>query len=389
MAHSKPLQTKHWLALLAALFVMVLIAHLAIITSARGQFSTIKSTKTEAFTTRMIELPTPTPVVEAAVVEITPEVVKTPKPAKPKAKVAAAPPVAQDAPTLLPAPVPSIVAAPPPVAELIQPSPLTTPIPAPIPTADTTAAPLVVQVPATVASPASASGESGLPPPAFVALNTGRHTYKVIFTKNGVVNQGDAEMVWQQDGEKYALNMLATYTLLIKTFNVFEQNSTGLVTSQGLQPLRFSDKRLNRSEVAAHFDYASEKITFSANKPEVPLLAGAQDRISVIWQLAGLLAAQPARHPPGSTLTIQTVSASDAEPWLFTVNEPETLNLPTGSHMALRLTRNPRREFDQKIELWFATGLNHLPARLRFTETNGDYVDAVWQNFQPLESSMN
>ena len=384
MARSKPLQTKHWLVLLAILFVMVLIAHLSIITSARGQFSTIKSTQTEAFTTRMIELPTPTPVVEASVVEIAPKVVTTPKLAKPKAKVAAVPPVAQDAATLLPAPVPSIVAAPPPVAELIQSPPLTTPLLAPIPTADTTAAPPVAQVPATVPSPASASGESGLPPPAFVALNTGRHIYKVTFTKNGVVNQGDAEMVWQQDGEKYALNMLATYTLLIKTFNVFEQNSTGLVTSQGLQPLRFSDKRLNRSEVAAHFDYASEKITFSANKPEVPLLTGAQDRISVIWQLAGLLAAQPTRYPPGSTLTIQTVSASDAEPWLFSVNEPETLNLRTGSHMALRLTRNPRREFDQKIELWFATGLNYLPARFRFTETNGDYVDAVWQSIQTL-----
>lgn len=164
---------------------------------------------------------------------------------------------------------------------------------------------------------------------------------------------------------------------------MFEQNSAGLMTPQGLQPLRFSDKRFNKSEVAAHFDYLTEKITFSANKPDVPLQAGAQDRVSVIWQLAGLLAAQPARYPPGSSFSVQTVSSSDAEPWLFTVNEPETLNLSTGSQIALRLTRNPRREFDQKIELWFATGLNYLPARFRFTETNGDYVDVVWQSVQP------
>ena len=160
------------------------------------------------------------------------------------------------------------------------------------------------------------------------------------------------------------------------------------MTSQGLQPVRFSDKRLARSEVAAHFNYADGRITFSANKPDVPLLAGAQDRVSVIWQLAGLLAADPAHYPPGSTFTVQTVSSSDAEPWLLTVNEPETLNLPLGSHIALRLTRNPRREFDQKIELWFATGLNYLPVRFRFTETNGDYVDAVWQSIQPLPSGL-
>jgi hypothetical protein len=362
MANSKPIQSKHWLALLVTLFVIVLIAHLAAITSAKGQFSTKKAISTDALTTRMIELATPKPVLETPAIAISPEVVALPQPVKPKAKLAAAPPAA---PTTAQSTTQEA-----PAAELIQPAPVPTP---------------AVQIPAvTVATPASASGESGPPPPAFVALNTGRHTYKVTFTKNGVVNQGDAEVAWQQDGEKYELNMLASYTFLFKAFNVFEQNSTGLVTPQGLQPLRFSDKRLNRSEVAAHFDYASEKITFSANKPEVPLLAGAQDRISVIWQLAGLLAAQPTRYLPGSTLTVQTVSAADAEPWLFTVNEPEMLNLPNGSHIALRLTRNPRREFDQKIELWFATGLNHLPARFRFTETNGDYVDAVWQSIQTV-----
>jgi hypothetical protein len=99
-----------------------------------------------------------------------------------------------------------------------------------------------------------------------------------------------------------------------------------------------------------------------------------------------MLAADPTRYPPGSTMTMQTVSATDAEPWLFTMNEPETLNLPTGSHIARLLTRNPRREFDQKIELWFASSMNYLPVRFRFTETNGDYVDVLWQSVQPVPS---
>jgi hypothetical protein len=81
-------------------------------------------------------------------------------------------------------------------------------------------------------------------------------------------------------------------------------------------------------------------------------------------------------------LSLQTVSASDAEPWLFTVNESETLNLGNGSQIAQRLTRNPRREFDQKIELWFAPAMNYTPVRFRFTEANGEYVDAVWQSVE-------
>ncbi len=379
MATLKPLQTKHWLALLAMLFVIVLIAHLAIISSAAGQFSIKKSTQTTAFVTRMVELPTP--ILPPPVVEKAPEVVVPRKPVKPKPAAVLAP---KAAPALLPTPVATAVA---PAVE-----PVTTAAPA-APVASAAAAPAVVEAafPTTVptpepaqATPAALPSEAGLPPPAFTAQNSGRHTYKVIFTKNGNSNQGKADIQWQQDGEKYALNMSASLLFV----EVFAWKSIGLLSPTGLLPERFSDKRYRKSEVAAHFNRAQGKITFSVNTFEVALLAGAQDRISVIWQIAGMLSADPKRYPPGNTFSLQTVSATDAEPWLFTVNEAETLNLETGSQVALRLTRNPRREFDQKIELWFVPAMNYLPARFRFTETNGDYVDVVWQSVDNLPNTV-
>lgn len=183
-------------------------------------------------------------------------------------------------------------------------------------------------------------------------------------------------MAWQHDGDSYAVDLLAKWSFL----TLFEQKSVGRLSPQGLQPTRFSDKRFRKSELAAHFDTAQGKITFSANTPDATLQPGAQDRVSVILQLAGWLAGDPARYPAHSTLSLQTVSARDAEQWLFTVNEPETLHLSTGQQVALRLTRNPRREFDQKIELWFAPALNYLLVRFRFTEANGDFVDAQLQS---------
>ena len=215
-------------------------------------------------------------------------------------------------------------------------------------------------------------------------MNSGAHLYKVIFTKSGNSNQGKALVKWQQDGEKYTLAMTASMLFI----DVFTWGSTGLMSSMGLQPERFSDKRYRKSEVAAHFDRVQGKIIFSANTPEAALLAGAQDRISVIWQIAGMLSADPKRYPPGNTFSLQTVSSTDAEPWLFTVNESETLNSEKGPQVAVRLTRNPRREFDQKIELWFVPALNYLPARFRFTETNGDYVDVVWQSVDNLPNTV-
>jgi Protein of unknown function (DUF3108) len=361
MTTSKPLQTKHWLALLITLFVLVLIAHLAIITTARGQFNINKPVQTTAFTTRMFELPTPTPVVEKS-----PEVVTLPKPLKAKSKPVV---TTKSAPALLPAPFETVVA------------PSLETIPTATPAVAEAAIPAPEPVPATSAA---TSNEAGLPPPAFTAQNSGQHTYKVIFTKNGNSNQGKALVNWQQDGEKYALGLTASMLFI----DVFTWGSTGLMSPMGLLPERFSDKRYRKSEVAAHFDRTQGKIIFSANTPEAALMAGAQDRISVIWQIAGMLAADPKKYPPGNTFNLQTVSATEAEPWLFTVNEPETLNLETGSQIALRLTRNPRREFDQKIELWFAPAMNYLPARFRFTETNGDYVDVVWQSVDSLPNTL-
>ena len=181
----------------------------------------------------------------------------------------------------------------------------------------------------------------------------------------------NAELGWQQDGASYDAKL---------SFGAFGlrrvQTSRGEITAVGLAPLRFSDKY--RSEVAAHFVREKGKVTFSANTPDAPLLAGAQDRLSVVLQLAAMVAGDPERFPRASTITLQIIGPRDADIWLFTVEEDETLNLPGGPQATRKLVRNPRREFDQKVELWLAPALGYLPARIRITEANGDYIDQKW-----------
>ena len=185
-----------------------------------------------------------------------------------------------------------------------------------------------------------------------------------------------AELLWQPTGEQYAAR------LEISAFGQARvQTSRGQITPQGLAPLRFSDKF--RSEVAAHFNRAQGKVTFSANTPDVPLLAGAQDRLSVLIQLAALLASAPQSYPPASTITFQTIGPRAADTWQFTVGARETLALPGGQQATLKLLRNPREAFDQKVELWLAPSLGYLPARIRITEANGDYVDQQWLASEP------
>ena len=87
------------------------------------------------------------------------------------------------------------------------------------------------------------------------------------------------ELLWRHDGETYEARLEISAPLL----RARTQHSTGRITAEGLAPLRFSDKA--RSEEAAHFERDQGKVSFSSNRPDAPLLPGAQDRLSVLLQL--------------------------------------------------------------------------------------------------------
>ena len=214
---------------------------------------------------------------------------------------------------------------------------------------------------------ASAATRFHVPPSA-------RYHYDVIASAKGFTLKGKAELEWRNERGEYEAQLQMTAPFLKPRV----QRSTGLVTAQGLAPVRFSDKF--RSEEAAHFDRDQGKVTFSTNKPDAALEPGAQDRLSVVMQLSAMVAGNPSKFPTGSQITVQTASTKEAEPWTFTVEGPETLDLPGGKTRAVRLIRNPRKEYDTKVELWLAPGQAYAPVRLRLTQPNGDWVDQQWSS---------
>jgi hypothetical protein len=193
--------------------------------------------------------------------------------------------------------------------------------------------------------------------------------YQVVGMSKQLNYSAWAEFSWQQDGQRYDSKLEVGAFLLGSR----SQTSQGTLGAEGLMPQRFGDKY--RSEVASHFQRDKGVISFSTNAPEVPLLKGAQDRLSVVMQIAALLSAEPERYPVGTMLSFQTVATRDAEVWLFLVEKFENLQLPFGDVDTIKINRKPRKEFDQAIELWFAPSIDYLPVRLRVTNANGDFVD--------------
>lgn len=189
----------------------------------------------------------------------------------------------------------------------------------------------------------------------------------------------NGEFLWQRREQTYQAQ------LSISTFGQTRvQTSRGQMDEFGLAPERFSDKY--RSEVAAHFNRAQGLVSFSANTPSLRLQPGAQDRLSVLVQLAALVAGAPQNFGPGTTLQVQTIGPRDGDVWLFTFGDMENLALPGGPQKGLKLVRQPRQPYDQKLEVWLAPGLAYLPARIRITEANGNYVDQKWLASQAADT---
>ena len=221
-------------------------------------------------------------------------------------------------------------------------------------------------------APANPDGPSAVPASlAAATILPGAMRLKYQVASNRFPYSLSAVLLWQPKADGYDARLEFSALGISRS-----QTSRGQLTPEGLSPLRFSDKY--RSEVAAHFNWEQGKVTFSANTPDLPLQAGAQDRLSILVQLAALMAGDPGRYPAATTLALQTIGPRDGSVWHFTVGERETMNLPGGELATLKLVRHPREEFDQKIELWLAPALAYLPARIRITEPNSDYVDQKW-----------
>ena len=228
------------------------------------------------------------------------------------------------------------------------------------------------------ALPATAASEPQASPPGWSLLLPGstRMRYKVHGVVKGFQYYVNGELLWLHDGKTYDARLEISHFLL----GARVQTSKGQVTVDGLEPLRFGDKV--RSEVAAHFERQKGRVSFSANTPDAPLQALAQDQLSVFVQLAAMFAGDPGRMQAGLSLPFQAVGPRSSENWVFQVGPTEILKLDAGPLPAVGLVRERTGEYDTRVELWLAPRLDYLPARIRLTQSNGDEVDMQWISSQ-------
>lgn len=292
------------------------------------------------------------------------------------------------------APVPPL----PPSADTAQPParrarprpPVTAPTPAPLappvttppePDASAPPPPPEPEVAAAAAPPAVAPPAPERPapePPApepVQAMPPG--SVRLLYTLEGELSRlsyhASGELLWKHDGQRYEARLEIGAFLLGSRVH----SSRGRLTPAGLQPLRFVDRV--RSDRSAEFDYDKQEIRFSEGAEPVPLPAGAQDQLSVFVQLGSLIGAAPQRYPAGTELTLPAIGVYGPEHWRFVIGPLEQLSLPGGEQLGLKLTREPARADEPRAEIWLAPALGWLPARIRLSQPNGDFIDQRWR----------
>ncbi len=207
------------------------------------------------------------------------------------------------------------------------------------------------------------------PPIAPIAVPSGqtRLVYDITGQVKGINVFAEGLFEWTVKEGRYDAS-LAVRMLLLGTRT---QTSVGRIGPQGLLPERFGERQ--RDEAATHFDYEGQRVRFSRNRPDAPLTPGTQDRLSVILQLAAQLQAHPLEA--GESIAVPVASSRAVDVWLWSVGELQTVDLPQGPVVARHLIRPALHEHDNSVELWMAPNLQHLPVRIRITQSNGDWLD--------------
>ena len=180
---------------------------------------------------------------------------------------------------------------------------------------------------------------------------------------------GAARLQWQREAGDYLLRLDTDWPGQPAAGSA----SRGLIDSEGVAPVRHAELRRSREVRAANFQREAGRITFSGPQLAYALPPGAQDRLSWMIQLPGVLQADAALARAGAQVTLFVVGTrGDAEPWRFEVLGNEPLQLPAGEvPQALRLKREPTRPYDTRVEVWLDPARQHLPVRVVFTTLPG------------------
>ncbi|MCG5077321.1 DUF3108 domain-containing protein [Paraburkholderia tagetis] len=202
---------------------------------------------------------------------------------------------------------------------------------------------------------------------------SGELQYDTFF--NGARNQ-PGTIHWKSDGKRYEM----VVSVPLPFVGTFSWTSRGHVDAFGLAPEQYIEKRGRRPENFTIFNRQEKQIVFTRTPNSLALPDGAQDRFSMVMQLASLVRGDSDAYKPGVTREFYVADNDSGETWPIATIGDETVNTDHGYVTARHFMRLPRHEGDKRrIDVWLAPSLGWLPVRLVQTEPNGTQIELLWR----------
>ena len=202
-------------------------------------------------------------------------------------------------------------------------------------------------------------------------------SYLIQSKQSGISLGGNAVVRWAAREKKFSVQTEAHAMLFGK---ILDSKSEGIIDDYGLAPVSCTEKRLRRDRTTTTFERSTGTIRFSASELTYPINGGEQDRNSAIWQLVSIARAASAKFKPGSEWTFFVAGQRDAEPWTFKVLRKEKISTPLGELNTLHVFKEPPPDaHGQHVDIWLAPQHEWYPARMRYTDADGDFIEQTLQ----------
>jgi hypothetical protein len=193
-----------------------------------------------------------------------------------------------------------------------------------------------------------------------------RLEYGVTASRGMISLSGDGVVTYQRKGDDYAMESS------LQALGIFEikQRSAGTAGKEGLSPRKFTQQTTGRPTFSVDFDWPAQRVAFSRTGKSAPTKPQMQDRLSLLMQLAWRYRADPRAR----TIEVPVAGHRGASTYVFDVHGAETITVPAGRFDAVRFERH-KEDGDETLEVWLATEICSLPARVRFTDDKGLLVE--------------
>lgn len=151
--------------------------------------------------------------------------------------------------------------------------------------------------------------------------------------------------------------------------------SEGSITAQGLRPLSFvyqhSQDVLKNTEANFDWHQSTLKLSDRDGRRSVPLPAGTQDRLSILYQF--LYESFPSER---KDLTVHITNGSQIDKRQYLVRAGQMLTVPLGTLKTLYLSTAPE-ETAWQTEIWLSVANGNFPCKILLTEDNSEKLSQV------------